>query len=287
MKNALVETEKKGLFVDVVFIIDFFLWWWFMFSSPGGSCQYLAYFNGVDISAVTIDTNFVSLLFNSLAPGRCGSKFKNMIITLIDRIVAWALTIKLQWGECNGTSFIIGSGNGLVPSVRTHYLNECWPSSVLLYGPTRQQWVQNTVLTALYDVVQFHYSDVTWASYCFKSQQLDCLWNSLFKITKETEFCFTGICEGNPLVTSGFPSQKTSNANSISMSWRHHVLSELLVTLPSFWNPSSFAICWVFHLTILSDHCINTICPNSSKPVWGHSINCLPSLCTQLDSIGA
>ena len=29
------------------------------------------------------------------------------------------------------------------------------------------------------------------------------------------------LCEGNPLVTSGFPSQRASNVGSISMSWHH------------------------------------------------------------------
>ena len=31
------------------------------------------------------------------------------------------------------------------------------------------------------------------------------------------------LCEGNPLVTSGFPSQRASNAESVSMLWHHHV----------------------------------------------------------------
>ena len=30
------------------------------------------------------------------------------------------------------------------------------------------------------------------------------------------------ICEGNPPVAGGFPSQRASNEESVSMSWRHH-----------------------------------------------------------------
>ena len=35
----------------------------------------------------------------------------------------------------------------------------------------------------------------------------------------------TGRCEGNPPVTCGFPSQKASNAENVSIWWRHHVSS--------------------------------------------------------------
>ena len=31
----------------------------------------------------------------------------------------------------------------------------------------------------------------------------------------------TGLCEGNPPVTGGFPSQSASNAENASISWRH------------------------------------------------------------------
>ena len=55
--------------------------------------------------------------------------------------------------------------------------------------------------------------------------QFDCLFNNL-KISK---LCISGpallaLCDGNPLVTGGFPSQRASNMGSVSMSWRHHVL---------------------------------------------------------------
>ena len=34
------------------------------------------------------------------------------------------------------------------------------------------------------------------------------------------------LCDGNPLVTIGFPSQKPSNVESISMLWSHDVIRE-------------------------------------------------------------
>ena len=33
----------------------------------------------------------------------------------------------------------------------------------------------------------------------------------------------TGLCEGNPPETSGFPSQRTNNTENVSIWWRHHV----------------------------------------------------------------
>ena len=36
----------------------------------------------------------------------------------------------------------------------------------------------------------------------------------------------TGLCEGNPPVTGGFPSQRASNKENVSIWWRHHELTE-------------------------------------------------------------
>ena len=59
-------------------------------------------------------------------------------------------------------------------------------------------------------------------------RQFDCLFNNLLKLTKEekktSKPCSPGICSGNPPVIGGFPSQRASDAESVSMSWRHHVV---------------------------------------------------------------
>ena len=39
---------------------------------------------------------------------------------------------------------------------------------------------------------------------------------------KESINAQLALCEGNPTVTGGFPSQRASNAENISISWRHH-----------------------------------------------------------------
>ena len=55
-------------------------------------------------------------------------------------------------------------------------------------------------------------------------RRLDCLFNHLFrrrskKISKPR---VPGLCEGNPPVTGGFPSQRASNAENVFIWWRHH-----------------------------------------------------------------
>ena len=55
-------------------------------------------------------------------------------------------------------------------------------------------------------------------------QLYDCLLNRLFrKRWKRSKLRVTGLCEGNSLVTGEFPTQRASNAENISIWWRHHV----------------------------------------------------------------
>ena len=56
-------------------------------------------------------------------------------------------------------------------------------------------------------------------------QPPECLLNSLFELTskKHQSHTLLALCEGNPPVTGGFPSQRGSNARSISM-WHDDVI---------------------------------------------------------------
>ena len=52
-------------------------------------------------------------------------------------------------------------------------------------------------------------------------QRLDCLFNR--RRSKETsKLRVTGHCEGNSPVTGEFPTQRASNAENVSILWRHH-----------------------------------------------------------------
>ena len=52
----------------------------------------------------------------------------------------------------------------------------------------------------------------------------DCLLDRLFRCRskKTSKLRVTGLCEGNSPVTGEFPAQMTSNAESVSIWWRHH-----------------------------------------------------------------
>ena len=54
-------------------------------------------------------------------------------------------------------------------------------------------------------------------------QRFQCSLNRLYRRRSKTtsKLCVAGHCEGNPLVTGGFPSQRTINAKNVSIWWRH------------------------------------------------------------------
>ena len=62
-------------------------------------------------------------------------------------------------------------------------------------------------------------------------QPHDCLLNLLFRLRskKTSKLRVTGLCAGNSPVTGEFPAQRASNAENVSIWWRHHEF------LPSHW----------------------------------------------------
>ena len=67
-------------------------------------------------------------------------------------------------------------------------------------------------------------------------QPHDCLLNRLFRhrSKKESKLRATGLCVGNSPVTGEFPAQMASNAETVSIWWRHHVRT--LLTPPDTFN---------------------------------------------------
>ena len=61
-------------------------------------------------------------------------------------------------------------------------------------------------------------------------QPHDCLLNRLFRrrSKKTSKLRVTGLCVGNLPGTGEFPAQMASNAENVSIWWRHHVLYRLL-----------------------------------------------------------
>ena len=65
-------------------------------------------------------------------------------------------------------------------------------------------------------------------------QPHDCLLNGLFKrrSKKTSKPRVTGLCVGNSPVPGEFPAQMASNAENVSISWRHHVSPPVLTHWP-------------------------------------------------------
>ena len=77
-----------------------------------------------------------------------------------------------------------------------------------------------------------HYNDVIMEARCVSNHQPhDCLLNRLFrrrskKISSTSKLRVNGRCEGNLPVTGEFPAQRASNAENVSIWWRHHVVTK-------------------------------------------------------------
>ena len=62
-------------------------------------------------------------------------------------------------------------------------------------------------------------------------QPHDCLLNHLFRRSskKTSKLCGTGLCAGNSPLTGKFPAQMASNAENVSIWWRHHEVKFLWI----------------------------------------------------------
>ena len=102
-----------------------------------------------------------------------------------------------------------------LPTAALLYLGECWYSPGMFDSEVPRQallWRHNGR-----DGVSNH-------------QPHDCLLNRLFRRrSKQTsKLRVTGLCAGNSPGTDEFPAKMASNAENVSIWWRHHVLTKVL-----------------------------------------------------------
>ena len=69
-----------------------------------------------------------------------------------------------------------------------------------------------------------HYNNVKISDGVSTHRRLDCLLNRMFrcKLKITSKLRVTGLCEGNPPVTGGFPPQRASYAENVFIWWRYH-----------------------------------------------------------------
>ena len=119
--------------------------------------------------------------------------------------------------------------------------------------PVVPDWKQNkTNYSDFQNLSQLHSKkSLQWRHnerYCVSNhRRLDCLPNHLFRcISKKTsKLRVTGLCEGKPPVTSGFPSQRASNTENVSINYMTSPCGESLLGLLSWY------MCHIFRLS----HC--------------------------------
>ena len=81
-------------------------------------------------------------------------------------------------------------------------------------------------------------------------QPHDCLLNLLFRrrSKKTSKLRVTGLWEGNSPVTGEFPAQRASNADNVSIWWRHHEIRYWPLPCSTLKNPSHGH--WFYHDTV-------------------------------------
>ena len=127
------------------------------------------------------------LCVNSVAPGRPGCHFKTAIFNLVlligffrssnDNAPRW-----MPWDLTDDKSTLV-QVMAWCSRAASHYLSQCWPSSMLPYGVTRPQWVNSMALE-------------TWEFICWVSTWP---WNEC----RRTSWQQVNIGSGNGLVSSG------------------------------------------------------------------------------------
>ena len=85
-------------------------------------------------------------------------------------------------------------------------------------------------------------------------QPHDCLLNRLLRrrSKKTSKLRVIGLCEGNSPVTGEFPAQRASNAENVSIWWRHHVNTDLRILGQHFLRLSLFCIGLEYGFTVAS-----------------------------------
>ena len=86
-----------------------------------------------------------------------------------------------------------------------------------------------------------HYNDVIMSAMASQITSLTIVYSTVYlrrRSKKTSKLRVTGLCEGNSPVTGRFPAQMGSNAENVSIWWRHHA-TELLYHLWA-WLPSQY-----------------------------------------------
>ena len=189
----------------------------------------------------------------------CTERYQNIfyIIVMINIFISRLHfdTLLTHWGRvthiCVNKLTIIGSDNGLSPGQRQAIV---WTNAgILLIGPLWTNFSEILIAIHTFSFKKMHLkmSSGKWRPFCLglnvlkhisvlfpevfsslllplqwchlsiSNHQLNCFLNSLSKEIPQSSKLLS-FCEGNTSVTIGFPSQRASNGESVSILWGHH-----------------------------------------------------------------
>ena len=100
--------------------------------------------------------------------------------------------------------------------------NHCFPIIVLHRCRYASTWKLPRGSTKFITVTSL------WSRWCIKSTEYRLLNQQIVQMCRSKkilQFRVTGLCEGNSPVAGEFPAQGTSNAENVSIWWRHHVVA--------------------------------------------------------------
>ena len=126
-----------------------------------------------------------------------------------------------------------------------------------------------------------HYGDVIMGAIASQITSLTIVLNCLFRrrSNKTPKLRVTGLCAGNSPGTGEFPAQMASNAENVSIWWRHHEISQsqagpttarLTVQPPADEGDKGvhFVVSWVFVFAVSS------LCFVKYRPILGRDRTC-------------
>ena len=153
-----------------------------------------------------------SVYVNSLEPERFAFKIKLIISKLTWRInilsISSVFTLKSLLMICQ---LWFWYGTVSLGNKNSYYLNQCCPDFQRHMDSLGRNWS-----------LQWRHNEHDSVS---NHQRLDCLLNCLFwpRSKKTSKLRVTGLCGWNSPVTGEFHAQRASNAENVSIWWRHHV----------------------------------------------------------------
>ena len=92
------------------------------------------------------------------------------------------------------------------------------------YGVTRPEWVEHARLPSSFHIL--HYNDVLMNSMGSQITSLTIVYSAVYSGAdqrKHQSSASLAFCAGNSPGTGEFPAQMASNAENVSIWWRHHV----------------------------------------------------------------